>query len=144
MARQDGAVEPTPQADDRPAPAPSRSPSPEAEPDDPVRCRTCAHVVTHRAAAIEVADAHERTFRNPGGWSFRVACYRTAPGCAPSGDPTVDHTWYAGYAWQLLHCGGCGGHLGWWYAAEGAAQGDGAASPAHDGFAGLITSRLRG
>jgi hypothetical protein len=137
MARQDGAVEPTPQADDRPAE------ETEAAEDEPVRCRACAHVATHRGAAIEVGDAHERTFRNPAGWSFRVACYRSAPGCVPCGDAAADHRWYAGYAWQLLHCGGCGGHLGWWY--TGAGDGDDADEHRdRDGFAGLITSRLRG
>src|SRR4051812_9836691 len=46
--------------------------------DDGVRCRACDHVLTRPGLAIEVAGAHVRTFRNPAGWSFRVACYRDA------------------------------------------------------------------
>jgi hypothetical protein len=99
---------------------------------DELRCLACSHVATDRARAIEVADAHVRTFRNPGGWSFRVACYRDAPGCTPAGDATIEHTWFPGYAWRLLHCAGCGGHVGWWFTSDG------------DAFAGLITTRVRG
>jgi hypothetical protein len=112
---------------------------------DAVRCRACTHVAAHRSDAIAVADAHERTFRNPAGWSFRVACYRRAPGCAPSGEPTTDHTWYDGFAWQLLHCGRCGGHLGWWFTATGTDAATGTATGTTDGggFAGLIATRIR-
>jgi hypothetical protein len=110
--------------------------------DDEVRCLACSHVATRRAEAIEVADAHARTFRNPAGWSFRVACYRRAPGCTLAGDATLEHTWFAGYAWRLLRCTGCQAHLGWWFtAADHAADDDGDDA---DAFAGLIATRVSG
>jgi hypothetical protein len=100
--------------------------------DAAVRCLACQHAATRRDLAVEVAGSHVRTFRNPGGWSFQVACFRDAPGCTADGEPTTEHTWFDGYAWRYAHCAGCGRHLGWWYV-----------SPA-DAFAGLIATRLRG
>jgi hypothetical protein len=100
--------------------------------DTEVRCLACSHVATRRALAIEVAGAHIRTFRNPAGWSFQVACYRDAPGCTAAGEATIEHTWFDGYSWRLVHCTNCGRHLGWWFAAPS------------DAFVGLIAPRLCG
>jgi hypothetical protein len=102
----------------------------EAALDDAVRCGACDHELTRPAWAIAVGGAHVATFRNPAGWSFRVACYRDAPGCGAHGELTDEASWFAGYAWSIATCGGCGRHVGWWYVGP-------------DTFAGLITSRLR-
>jgi hypothetical protein len=98
--------------------------------DDAVRCAACDHEITRPAAAIEVGGAHTATFRNPAGWSFRVACYRDAPGCSAHGELTHDASWFPGHAWNLACCGACGGHLGWWFVGP-------------DAFVGLIITRLR-
>jgi hypothetical protein len=98
--------------------------------DDAVRCAACDHGVTRAAWAIEVGGAHVATFRNPAGWSFRVACYRDAPGCSAHGEPTDEASWFPGHAWNLACCGGCGRHLGWWFLGP-------------DAFAGLVLTRLR-
>ena len=99
--------------------------------DGVLRCGTCAEETTRSDAAVEIAGAHARTFRNPAGWSFGVACYREAAGCTPIGEATLEHTWFPGYAWRLLRCTGCRSHLGWRFD-----SGD-------DAFAALITARLR-
>ncbi|HEV7763342.1 MAG TPA: cereblon family protein [Acidimicrobiales bacterium] len=98
--------------------------------DDTIRCRRCRHGITAGRFAIEVDGAHAHTFRNPAGWSFRMACFADAPGAAVSGTATYAHTWFAGYAWQFAHCSACGGHLGWWFVGGA------------DAFAGLVLSRL--
>lgn len=98
--------------------------------DDTVRCRRCEHAVTAGRYAIEVDGAHEHTFRNPAGWSFRLGCFADAPGAAPSGEATYDHTWFPGYAWRFAHCDGCSTHLGWWFVGTSNA------------FAALILTRL--
>ena len=48
------------------------------------------------------------------------------------GDPTGDHTWFAGYLWCFALCRGCGRHLGWHYQSDGGG----------DNFFGLIKDRL--
>ena len=86
--------------------------------------------MTATSARIEVAGAHEHTKRNPGGFEFRIGCFRAAPGCVPWGDACAEHTWFAGYAWQIALCRRCGSHLGWGF--EGG-----------DRFYGLVVARLR-
>jgi hypothetical protein len=98
--------------------------------DDTIRCRRCQHDVTAGRYAIEVDGSHAHTFRNPAGWSFRLGCFADAPGAAPAGAATYQHTWFPAYAWRYAHCGACGTHLGWWFVG-----GD-------DAFAGLVLSRL--
>jgi hypothetical protein len=83
-------------------------------------CRACGQVVTTTSARVEVAGAHEHTKRNPAGFVFRIGCFRAAPGCLSWGDACADHTWFAGYAWQLALCRRCGSHLGWAFEGEGA------------------------
>lgn len=96
-----------------------------------LRCRACGRTITDTGARTEVAGAHEHVLKNPTGHVFLVGCFRAAPGAAPSGPATLEHTWFAGYAWRIAHCGGCGVHLGWAYRGAG------------EGFYGLIADRLR-
>ena len=42
----------------------------------------------------------------------------------------AEHTWFAGFRWQVALCDGCGGHVGWWYLGDSS-------------FVGLIATRLR-
>jgi hypothetical protein len=103
--------------------------APAARADDGIRCARCRHLVTAGRHAIEAGGSHTHTFRNPAGWSYQVGCYADAPGAAPVGPATTDHSWFPGYAWRLAHCDGSGRHLGWWFVGG-------------DAFAGLITTRL--
>ena len=41
---------------------------------------------------------------------------------AVHGVPTTDFTWFAGCAWEFLHCAGCGVHLGWRYTGGAVAE----------------------
>lgn len=96
-----------------------------------LRCRACGRAITDTGARVEVAGAHEHVKKNPGGFVFQIGCFRAAPGAVPWGAPTAEHTWFAGYAWQIALCGGCGIHLGWAFQAAG------------DRFHGLVADRLR-
>jgi len=29
--------------------------------------------------------------------------------------PSTESSWFPGYAWTIMHCAGCGGHMGWRY-----------------------------
>lgn len=95
-----------------------------------VRCRSCDAELTTLARAIRRGGDHEHTFRNPAGYSWTLACFRDAPGCAAAGEPTTEATWFAGHAWCFAHCAACARHLGWWFLADGAS------------FVGLIVTRI--
>lgn len=79
----------------------------------PLLCRTCATLVTYAESEIEVAGSTRHECVNPSGTSFKVVCYDMVIACTPVGLPTEEHTWFAGYAWQIADCGSCGIHLGW-------------------------------
>jgi hypothetical protein len=93
-------------------------------------CAACGRPITTTAARIEMDGAHAHTFANPHGFVYRIGCFSTAPGCAPVSPPSTDFAWFAGYAWQIAACTGCGEHIGWLFR-SGSAR-----------FHGLILDRL--
>jgi hypothetical protein len=52
-------------------------------------------------------------FANPHGRVFEIVTVRQADGVALLDAPTREHSWFAGYAWRVALCGGCGSHVGW-------------------------------
>jgi hypothetical protein len=95
-------------------------------------CAACRTRVATESDAIEVAGAHQHTFTNPAGERFTIGCFREANGCRIDGEPTLEHTWFAGHVWSYASCRNCGAHLGWYFDA-GEAR-----------FFGLILARLFG
>jgi hypothetical protein len=79
----------------------------------PLLCLACGHPITSLRERIAAEGAHQHTFTNPGGYVFRIGCFGRAPGCLQAGQPTLEHTWFPGYAWLYALCGGCRTHLGW-------------------------------
>lgn len=115
-------------------PATSKPPAPELSGDEgPGRalgCAFCRRPITSSAAAIEVSGAHEHSFTNPAGITFRIGCFADAAGLTRAGPSTLEWTWFPGYAWQVELCAGCREQLGWFYR-----------SP-HGRFHGLILDNL--
>jgi hypothetical protein len=99
--------------------------------DDALRCAACDHRITDRAYAVERGGAHEHTFVNPAGFSFRIGCFVAAPGCAHVGAPSEAFSWFPGWKWQIAVCGRCHTHVGWIFRLAG------------EQFHGLIVSALR-
>ena len=87
--------------------------------DDSLRCCVCEHRITERAYRREMAGAHEHTFVNPAGYSFRIGCFVAAPGCAHAGAPSEEFSWFPGWKWQVAACAQCRSHLGWIYRLAG-------------------------
>ena len=94
-------------------------------------CGACNTRVAGEDDAIAVAGAHRHRFVNPAGVEFEIGCFRRA-GCRAEGEPTGEHTWFAGFAWSYALCASCRAHLGWIYEGEGPR------------FFGLILTRLVG
>jgi hypothetical protein len=82
-------------------------------------CAQCGHKVTHTDHAIRIDGQHDYVFFNPAGRIFRVACFKEAAGATPIGAPSGEFTWFRGYDWRIVLCGGCAAHLGWIYEGEG-------------------------
>jgi len=93
-------------------------------------CRSCRQPITADDQRIAIEGRHLHRRVNPLGIEFEFGCFGEAPGAAKLGEPTAEHSWFAGYAWSFAHCGRCGVHLGWLF--EGA-------EPA---FYGLISNLL--
>ena len=103
----------------------------EEKTDDALYCASCGHLVTRGRWKILMGGA-ERVFTNPAGHTFILVCFSDAPGVSAEGDPTGDHTWFAGYLWCFALCRGCGRHLGWHYQSDGGGN----------KFFGLVKDRL--
>jgi hypothetical protein len=99
-----------------------------------VVCAACDHLVARVADRIEVAGREHHTCVNPAGFVYHIACYRHAPGCGGHGPFVPEHSWFAGYSWQIRTCLGCSTHLGWAFVSD-----DSSAAPFH----GLIRDRVR-
>jgi hypothetical protein len=93
-------------------------------------CAACRHPVTHQDERIEVHGRHMHTCTNPYGFTYTFGCFREAPGCVARDEPTAEHSWFRGYAWQIALCANCHNHLGWRFVSSG------------DYFFGLILERL--
>jgi len=78
-----------------------------------LRCKSCGHVITSENERITINDSHQHTCKNPSGFVFTFGCFRDAPGCLVAGPASMEHTWFAGYRWQIAICASCGDHLGW-------------------------------
>jgi hypothetical protein len=93
-------------------------------------CRACKAPITADEHRISIEGRHVHRRVNPFGIEFELGCFAAAPGAATLGEPTAEHSWFAGYAWSFACCGRCGEHLGWVF--EGA----------EPTFHGLISNRL--
>jgi hypothetical protein len=80
-----------------------------------IRCRICGHVVTDEKQRISIENGHSHQRVNPSGIEYHFQCFREAPGCGALGQATLEHTWFAGFRWQIAVCSGCGEHLGWYF-----------------------------
>ena len=78
-----------------------------------LRCVACGHAVTDEGARDEMSGEHRHTFVNPHGHVFEIGVFSTAPGARGVGDPSAFFSWFPGYAWRVVVCGGCAAHLGW-------------------------------
>jgi len=93
-------------------------------------CGWCHSRVANERDRFNVEGRDEFVFTNPEGIRFAIITFSEAPGCTQSGVATLQHTWFAGFAWSYCHCQECGQHLGWHYSGK------------EQVFVGLIKSRI--
>jgi hypothetical protein len=92
-------------------------------------CAWCHNRVANECDRLEVSGQNEFTFKNPEGIRFEIITFSQTYGCRQSGAPTLQCTWFPGYAWSYCQCAECGQHLGWFYTGP-------------DDFAGMIKARI--
>ncbi len=94
-------------------------------------CAVCGHPISSERERIEMKGRHEHRCMNPDGVVFHIGCFHRAPGCVTHGVPTMEFTWFPGFAWNYALCAGCSTLLGWQYHGADATA-----------FFGLILNRL--
>ncbi|MDH3693225.1 MAG: cereblon family protein [Gammaproteobacteria bacterium] len=81
--------------------------------DKGILCLQCRRRITGDECRVEVNHGHQHSFTNPAQVRFTIGCFSSAPGCAGVNGFTSEFTWFPGYQWQVVLCGGCAEHLGW-------------------------------
>ncbi len=104
--------------------------SEESQNDEKIICKACQHPITSHENRIEVNGQHQHVFSNPIGVVYEIGCFSSTNGCVNKGVPTLEHSWFKGFAWRFVLCSNCYSHLGWFYQSE------------NDSFYGLILDAL--
>ncbi len=81
-------------------------------------CFGCHQVITDQGKCISIQGAHTHRCVNPAAINYNIGCFSEAHGCLVTGNPSNEHTWFSGYAWQIASCSNCGNHLGWFFIGE--------------------------
>ncbi len=92
-------------------------------------CAFCHNHVANESDRFRYEGNDQFSFTNPEGIRFQILTFSETCGCRETGLPTLEHTWFPGHAWSYCQCGGCGQHLGWYFAGK-------------HRFAGLIVVRI--
>ncbi len=80
-----------------------------------IRCKNCGFRICGPEQRMDRDGHHMHVFNNPAGYVFEIGCFSSAPGCAVRGEPTMEFTWFPGFAWRFALCANCFAHLGWLY-----------------------------
>lgn len=102
---------------------PRHPPRADAEPDSrardsgeppALRCARCLQIVGHHDDVFSLDESDPGgAFVNPFGYLHEVLTVIAAQQLVVIGTPTTLNTWFAGYAWRMAFCSGCGAHMGW-------------------------------
>ena len=95
-----------------------------------IYCASCDHLLSQHVSRLDCQGSHIHTRLNPAGVQFTFACFAGIEHVVIRGTPTLEHSWFHGYHWQLLFCQHCQNHLGWDF------------SSVSDCIYGLITNRI--
>ena len=86
---------------------------PEAQPDTATApndtasdwlCAWCHNRVASEMDRFPYNGKDEFTFRNPEGIRFKIITFSRTLGCRETGVPTLENTWFPGYAWSYCQC----------------------------------------
>ena len=69
--------------------------------------------------ARTAAAPRQQLLRNPGGTDFKLSAWRGSVegSTIAAGEVDTSASWFEGFGWQVLLCGGCRSHVGWLFSA---------------------------
>ena len=97
-----------------------------------IYCRICFNEISDHSKEMIINGRFSHEFVNPANITYTIGCFSDAVGCTVQGIPTLEATWFPGYAWSFAGCRQCSEHLGWFFQNNG------------DRFFGLILPKLDG
>jgi hypothetical protein len=99
-----------------------------------IRCASCGALLMHPARLVPVGGTAMPVFVNPAGMFFELLLVDGVVNAFVVGPPTMEATWFAGYAWRCAVCRLCARHVGWRW--------DAASAGGTRWFCGLIRERI--
>lgn len=81
-------------------------------------CKECRATVAHRGDVFSMSQqGPQGAYVNPHGYVHEMITVRKASGVYLNGRPSVQYSWFPGFAWTIVRCRGCHCHLGWKFTA---------------------------
>ncbi|MFH2010191.1 MAG: cereblon family protein [bacterium] len=113
------------------------------EPSTQYHCVHCKEHLANAADQLEVLGRpSRRSYFNPHGIECEIVTLAACLSYRAADYSSTEHTWFDGYAWRPLGCGGCGEFLGWRFEATPGAAAPASAAPGPRRFYGLLVERL--
>jgi hypothetical protein len=79
------------------------------------RCRSCRTQLALLSDQIPMNGRVEHVQVNPAGRLCRFVTLLRCAHVSAVSEPSLEETWFGGYAWEILTCDGCNRHVGWRY-----------------------------
>ncbi|XP_047498018.1 protein cereblon-like isoform X1 [Penaeus chinensis] len=77
-------------------------------------CVRCNEVIGDTADIFSMSvEGPQGTFVNPGGYVHEMLTLTKATNLTYNGRPSIQHSWFPGYAWTIANCSSCHSHMGW-------------------------------
>lgn len=82
-------------------------------------CKECHQKIADRSDVFSMSQSGPQgAYVNPHGYVHEMITVRKATGVYLNGRPSTLYSWFPGYAWTILQCGGCHCHVGWRFTAS--------------------------
>lgn len=77
-------------------------------------CKNCNLLIAKKQDVFSMAlEGPMGAYVNPGGYVHETLTIHKATGLRLIGWPSVENSWFPGYAWTIAQCSQCNSHLGW-------------------------------
>ncbi|KAK2180255.1 hypothetical protein NP493_452g04005 [Ridgeia piscesae] len=83
-------------------------------------CKNCNLLIAKKEDVFSMAlEGPMGAYVNPGGYVHETLTIHKAMGLRLIGWPSVENSWFPGYAWTIAQCNQCDSHLGWRFTVAG-------------------------
>ncbi|CAH0549006.1 unnamed protein product [Brassicogethes aeneus] len=77
-------------------------------------CKKCGETISNPSKVFSMSkDGIQSNYVNPGGHVYETVTVSEAEHFSLIGSPSKQFSWFPGYAWTIMQCSHCCGHLGW-------------------------------